>query len=75
MNSYQPSPRVVDPVSPVCPVIGPFGALDSLALTIKCCRGEEIYSAEKSVENWYRVLAGAARRFTLRANGRRQIVD
>jgi CRP-like cAMP-binding protein len=35
---------------------------------------EEIYSLERSVECWYRVVSGAARRFALRADGR-QTVD
>jgi CRP-like cAMP-binding protein len=72
MNRHQSVPRVSDPTSPV---IGPFGVIDSFAMPVKCRRGEQIYDADRSVDSWYRVLAGAARRFTLRANGRRQIVD
>jgi CRP-like cAMP-binding protein len=72
MNRHQSITRVSDPVSPV---INPLGAIDSFAMRVKCRRGEQIYGADRSVDSWYRVLAGAARRFTLRANGRRQIVD
>jgi CRP/FNR family nitrogen fixation transcriptional regulator len=38
-------------------------------------RDEEIYPQQGSVECWYRVISGAARRFVLRADGRRQTVD
>jgi CRP/FNR family nitrogen fixation transcriptional regulator len=75
MNSQQSISRVLDPVSPARPTSSPFGVVDSLAVPVKCRRGEVIYSAERSVNCWYRVLAGAARRFTLRPNGKRQIVD
>jgi CRP/FNR family nitrogen fixation transcriptional regulator len=75
MNRHQSISRVADPVPPVCPVIGPIRVGDSLAVPLRYRRGEVIYSAERSIERWYRVLAGAARRFTLRSSGRRQIVD
>jgi CRP/FNR family transcriptional regulator, nitrogen fixation regulation protein len=75
MKSHQPISPVADPLSPVRPTTTPFGAVDSLAVPVKCRRGEEIYSVDTSVGSWYRVLAGAVRRFTLRSNGRRQIVD
>jgi CRP/FNR family nitrogen fixation transcriptional regulator len=72
MSGHQP---VTDLVSPARTMTGPLEVVDSLAVPVRCRRGQEIYSAESSVECWYRVLAGAARRFTLRTNGRRQIVD
>jgi len=50
-------------------------ALEALAQPARYQRDEEIYSLERSVECWYRVVSGAARRFALRADGRRQIVD
>jgi CRP/FNR family transcriptional regulator, nitrogen fixation regulation protein len=53
----------------------PLGGGGFACCASQCRRGQEIYSAESSVEGCYRVLAGAARRFTLRTNGRRQIVD
>jgi CRP/FNR family transcriptional regulator, nitrogen fixation regulation protein len=75
MKRHQPISPVADPLSPVRPTTTPFGAVDSLAVPVKCRRGEEIYSVDTSVGSWYRVLAGAVRRFTLRSNGTRQIVD
>src|SRR5256885_13020361 len=49
--------------------------LEALAVVSRYQRDEEIYSLEGSVECWYRVVSGAARRFALRADGRRQTVD
>ena len=49
--------------------------LEALALVSRHQRDEEIYPQEGSVECWYRVISGAARRFALRADGRRQTVD
>jgi CRP-like cAMP-binding protein len=49
--------------------------LEALALVSRYQRDEEIYPQEGSVEGWYRVISGAARRFALRADGRRQTVD
>lgn len=75
MDKHYSISRGSAPVSTVGPEISPFGVVDSLAVPVKYRRGEEIYSANGPVDNWYRVLAGTARRLTLRANGRRQIVD
>lgn len=50
-------------------------ALEALGLVSRYQRDEEIYSQERPVECWYRVISGAARRYTLRADGRRQTVD
>ena len=49
--------------------------LETLPLVSRYQRDQEIYSQERSVECWYRVISGAARRFALRADGRRQTVD
>ena len=68
MSGHQPIFRVTDSVSPARTITGPLEVVDSLAVPVRYRRGQEIYSAESSVERWYRVLAGAARRFTLRAN-------
>jgi CRP/FNR family nitrogen fixation transcriptional regulator len=38
-------------------------------------RGQEIYKEHSLVECWYRVESGGARRFSTRADGKRQIVD
>jgi CRP/FNR family nitrogen fixation transcriptional regulator len=46
--------------------------LEALAMVSRYQRDEEIYPQEGSVECWYRVISGAARRFALRADGRRQ---
>ena len=75
MSRHQPIFRITDSVSPAQTITGPLEVVESLAVPVRCRRGQEIYSAESSVECWYRVLAGAARRFTLRTSGRRQIVD
>jgi CRP/FNR family transcriptional regulator, nitrogen fixation regulation protein len=50
-------------------------ALEALAVVTPYQRGQEIYSEESSVGCWYRVISGAARRFAVRADGRRQIID
>src|SRR5437868_1038556 len=50
-------------------------ALDALSLMSRYRRDEEIYAQDRSVECWYQVMSGAARRFALRADGRRQTVD
>jgi signal transduction histidine kinase len=49
--------------------------LEALAIVSRYARDEEIYLEECPVECWYRVISGAARRFAVRADGRRQIVD
>lgn len=50
--------------------------LESLATTlVRYQRDEEIYPEQGRVECWCRLVSGAARRYALRANGRRQIVD
>jgi CRP/FNR family nitrogen fixation transcriptional regulator len=50
-------------------------ALESLAIVSRYQRDEEIYPQQGGVECWYRVVSGAARRFSVCAEGRRQIVD
>lgn len=49
--------------------------LEALGLVSRYQRDEEIYSQERPVECWYRVISGAARRYTLRSHGRRHTVD
>src|ERR1700760_350628 len=75
MDKHYSISRAPDPVSAVRPDVGPSCVLDAHAVSAQFHRGEEIYGANEPVDSWYRVLAGSARRFTLRANGRRQIVD
>jgi CRP/FNR family nitrogen fixation transcriptional regulator len=50
-------------------------ALDALATTRTCRRGQEITGQGRAAEHWYCVLSGAARRYVIRLDGRRQIVD
>lgn len=57
---------------------GPKSALsgvDSLAVRTRYARGQKIYKEHSPVECWYRIETGVARRFSTRADGRRQIVD
>jgi CRP-like cAMP-binding protein len=49
--------------------------LDTLAIRLECGRGQMIYEEDSPVKYWYRVQSGVARRFSARADGRRQIVD
>jgi CRP/FNR family transcriptional regulator, nitrogen fixation regulation protein len=53
----------------------PMKSLDSLAVVMPCHRGQEICGQGRPAEHWYRVLSGAARRYVIRLDGRRQIVD
>jgi CRP-like cAMP-binding protein len=74
----QPALNIRAPVWTHEPTAGPQSitqALEALAQRAQYQRDEEIYSLERSVECWYRVVSGAARRFALRADGRRQTVD
>jgi CRP/FNR family transcriptional regulator, nitrogen fixation regulation protein len=53
-------------------------ALKSLALiaiSTPCRRGQEICGQGQTAEWLYRLVSGAARRYVLRSDGRRQIVD
>ena len=52
-----------------------LSGLDSLAIRTRYVRGQEIYKEHSPVECWYRIESGVARRFSTRADGRRQIVD
>ena len=52
----------------------PLKTLDSLAVLATCRRGQEICGEAHAAEHWYCVISGAARRYVLRADGRRQIV-
>jgi len=50
-------------------------SLDYLAVRTPCYRGQEICSQGRSADSWYGVIGGVARRYVLRSDGRRQIVD
>jgi CRP/FNR family nitrogen fixation transcriptional regulator len=49
--------------------------VDSVAALTPYCRGQMIYDEGAPVECWYRVVSGTARRFIVRLDGRRQIID
>jgi CRP/FNR family nitrogen fixation transcriptional regulator len=49
-------------------------SLDQLVVLMPFHRGQEICSQSEPAEYWYCVVSGAARRYVLRADGRRQIV-
>lgn len=53
----------------------PLENCDALAKIVPFKRGQEICREGQSVEQWYFLISGAARRCTIRADGRRQIVD
>jgi CRP/FNR family transcriptional regulator, nitrogen fixation regulation protein len=53
----------------------PLQGLDAISMRMECARGQQIYKQHSSVEYWYRIETGAARRFSARTNGTRQIVD
>src|SRR3984893_12580960 len=49
--------------------------LDEFAAIVKCHRDQEISNYSGPAGHWYYVIVGAARRCTIRSDGRRQIVD
>jgi CRP-like cAMP-binding protein len=53
----------------------PLENLDALTAIVWFHRGQEICSEGQPVEYWYFLISGAARRCTIRPDGRRQIVD
>jgi CRP/FNR family nitrogen fixation transcriptional regulator len=53
----------------------PLQNLDALAVIVPFHRGQEICSEGRSVEHWYFLICGAARRCAIKPDGRRQIVD
>ena len=70
--------RGIEPIrreSPVARPWDPLRALDSVMTLTPCRCGQEIYGQEDPAECWYRVVCGALRRFAVRPDGRRQIVD
>jgi CRP-like cAMP-binding protein len=64
-----------DDKPPVVSRSHPLERLDSLALTQRYHRGQEISDEAHPAEYWYRLLFGAARRGVVRPDGRRQIID
>jgi CRP/FNR family nitrogen fixation transcriptional regulator len=49
--------------------------LDSLGSSSRYERDQEVYREESPIGYWYRLISGAARRYAVRPDGRRQIVD
>jgi CRP/FNR family nitrogen fixation transcriptional regulator len=49
--------------------------LNSIAAAFTCRRGQVICHQDRPASAWYRVESGAARRYVVRIDGRRQIVD
>jgi CRP/FNR family transcriptional regulator, nitrogen fixation regulation protein len=52
-----------------------LGAMESLAIASRYANGEAVYRCNDPVEYWYRIVAGAARKSALTADGYRHIVD
>jgi CRP-like cAMP-binding protein len=73
--------RVGDAAEPVwlhrrtAPRRNPLEPLGSLATRARYNRGQAIYEEDSAVDHWYRIVSGVARRYSLRTDGRRQIVD
>jgi CRP/FNR family transcriptional regulator, nitrogen fixation regulation protein len=53
----------------------PLSAMESLAIPALYENGEAVYRHYEPVDYWYRVVAGAARKSALTADGERHIVD
>ena len=49
--------------------------LRALAHLRRFRREQDIYSQEERSDTWYRVVSGSARKYHMRADGRRQLVD
>lgn len=49
--------------------------LRSLANLRRYRREQDIYGQEERSDTWYRVVSGSARKYLMRADGRRQLVD
>ncbi|HEY8335827.1 MAG TPA: helix-turn-helix domain-containing protein [Tardiphaga sp.] len=49
--------------------------LDSIAAIVHCHREKEVLNSSGPAGHWYCVIVGAARRCTIRSDGRRQILD
>jgi CRP/FNR family transcriptional regulator, nitrogen fixation regulation protein len=53
----------------------PLQVFEALAARKRYRRGQEIYKEDSPADYWYRIVSGMARRFSARADGKRQIVD
>jgi CRP-like cAMP-binding protein len=59
----------------VDPLYGIASSLSSQRTIMSYGRGESIYCETDLADHWYCVVTGAARKYTLLSDGRRQIVD
>jgi CRP/FNR family nitrogen fixation transcriptional regulator len=53
----------------------PAVGLEALGIAMQYRRAQEICGQGRPAEHWYRLMSGVARRFAVRPDGRRQIVD
>jgi CRP/FNR family transcriptional regulator, nitrogen fixation regulation protein len=49
--------------------------LESIATSVRCRRGQEIYRQAEAIDHWYLVFSGLAKEQALLADGRHQIMD
>ena len=69
------SPAPFDRTREVPGPTNPLKILDSLAVVSTYRHGKEICGQGTLAENWFCVISGAARRYVIRLDGRRQIID
>ena len=78
MSCHAPVEKAAEPVwlhQRILPARNPLKHVEALARPIRYHRGQAIYEEDSAVDCWCRVVSGVARRFSLRIDGRRQIVD
>ncbi|HEX9464090.1 MAG TPA: helix-turn-helix domain-containing protein [Alphaproteobacteria bacterium] len=67
--------ELLAPVSVMARRPSPPDAMEGLAVSRVCGRGDQIYGREDPVDCWYRIVSGMARKSTIFPDGRRRIVD
>ena len=72
LERYFPNSRRPPPVSGLR---SSGSTLDDLAVSVRCRRGDLISSPGHSRQYWFKIISGAAKRFSIHSDGRRQIVD
>ncbi len=78
MDWHSRSDKSAEPVwlhQRISPRGNPLEPVEALATRAQYSRGQAIYEEDTTVHYWYQVVSGVARRFSLRVDGRRQIVD
>jgi CRP/FNR family transcriptional regulator, nitrogen fixation regulation protein len=63
------------PAETVDPLCGIAASLSPIRTIVSYGRGEQVYRESDLAAHWYRVVTGAVRKYTVLADGRRQIVD